>query len=71
MFELSVEEGISVLRIVERSRGVSRAVHLEKVSVAWLLATVEALILGEGLKEFPKSSRVGNKAFINCTEIFQ
>jgi hypothetical protein len=41
-FELPVEEGFSVLR----SRGVSRAVHLRKVSLAWLLDTVEALILG-------------------------
>jgi len=42
IFELPVEEGFSVLR----SRGVSRAVHLRKVSLAWLLDTVEALILG-------------------------
>lgn len=30
----------------------------------WLLATVEALTQGEGLKEFVKSTRVDNKAFI-------
>lgn len=44
MFVLSAKEGCSVLRIIEESRGVSRAVHLGNVSVAWLLETMEALI---------------------------
>jgi hypothetical protein len=63
MFELSVEEGFSELRIVERSKGVSWAIHLGKVSVAWLLKTMKALLLGGGLKKFVKSQR-GNIAFI-------
>lgn len=33
-------------RIVEKSRGVSQAVYMGKVGVAWLLATVEAVIQG-------------------------
>lgn len=37
---------------------------LGKVSVVWLVATVEALVQGEGLTEFVKSSRVGSVAFI-------
>lgn len=32
--------------------------------MSWLLATMEALCQVEGLKEFMKSSRVGNKAFL-------
>jgi hypothetical protein len=56
--------GFSVLQIIERSKGVSQVIYLGKVSVAWLLTTVEALTQWEGLKEFVKSSRVGNKAFI-------
>lgn len=37
-----------------------------KVSVEWLLATVEveALVQGEGLKDFFKYSRVGSKSFL-------
>jgi hypothetical protein len=38
--------------------------NMGKVSLAWLLATEEALTQGEGLKEFVKSSKVCNKAFI-------
>jgi hypothetical protein len=32
-----------MLRIVEKSRGVSKAVYLGKVSVAWLLTTVAVI----------------------------
>jgi len=39
---------LPMLRIVERSRGISHAVHLGKVSMAWLSEIVEALILEEG-----------------------
>ena len=44
------------------------SVFLGKVSVIWLLATMDALPQVEGLKEFLKSSSVGNEAFIaqNC-----
>jgi hypothetical protein len=58
------EEGVSVLRFYERSRGFVRLVSLGKVTVIWLLATMEALRLAEGSKAFVKSSRVGSKAFI-------
>lgn len=46
------------------SRGVSRVVFLGKVNVVWLSAIMEALIQGEGLRDFVKSSRVGNRVFI-------
>jgi hypothetical protein len=45
-----------------RSKGVSRAVHTGKVTVEWLLASVEALFQGEWPKDFIKSSRVGCRA---------
>lgn len=48
VFKLLVEEGRSILRFLRRSGGISRAVLLGKVSVAWLVATVEALAQGEG-----------------------
>lgn len=59
VFELLVIEGRLVLRFSERSRGVSRAVHMGKVTVEWLLVSMEALVQEEGLKEFIKFSRVG------------
>jgi hypothetical protein len=34
------------------------------ISVKWLLATMEDLLLVEGSKEFLKSSMVGSKAYI-------
>lgn len=43
MFVLTAEERGSVLKSIERSMGVSRAVHLGKASVGWLLEAVEAL----------------------------
>jgi hypothetical protein len=62
VFELSVVERRSVLWFVVRSKGVSRAVHTGKVTVEWLLASVEALFQGEWPKDFIKSSRVGCRA---------
>jgi hypothetical protein len=49
----------------EKERGLPSMV-MGKVSVEWLLATmeVEALVQGEGLKEFFKYSRVSSKAFL-------
>lgn len=64
ILSLSSSKEFVVLRIYERSRGVLCSVFLGKVSVIWLLATMEALSQVEGLKEFVKSSKVGNKAFI-------
>jgi hypothetical protein len=62
VFELSAVERRSVLRFVVRSKGVSRAVHMGKVTVEWLLASVEALFQGEGPNEFINSSTVGCRA---------
>lgn len=36
IFELSVPEGGSGLRLVERSRGVARTMYVGKVNVVWL-----------------------------------
>jgi hypothetical protein len=59
VFKILAVEGHSVLCFVKRSRGVSRAVHMGKVTVEWLLACIEELVRGEGPKEFIKSSIVG------------
>jgi hypothetical protein len=63
-YVLSPKEGCLVLSFAERSRVVSRAVHLGKASVAWLSETVESFICGGGLREFVKSWRVGSTAYI-------
>ena len=42
-FKFAVEEGVSVLLIFERSRSVLCSVFLGKISMSWLLETVEAL----------------------------
>lgn len=47
LFEFAVE-GVAVLQIYERSRGILCSVFLGEVSVAWLLAIVEALSQVEG-----------------------
>jgi hypothetical protein len=60
----SFEVGVSVLQVFERSKGSVCSVFREKVTVSWLLATMEALFQAEGSKVFVKSSRLGNKAFI-------
>jgi hypothetical protein len=41
-----------VLSFVKRRRGVSHAVHLGKVSVAWFSETAKALIRGGGLSQW-------------------
>jgi hypothetical protein len=66
-FELVVEGSSSVLRILERSRGNVLSICFGKVSISWLLATIEALVLEEGSKEFWRRSRVGIPAlFAQC-----
>jgi hypothetical protein len=62
-FEFICEEGVSILRVYEKSRGFVRLVSLGKVSVLWLMVT-RALLQVEHSKYFVKSSRVGIKAFI-------
>lgn len=61
-FEFSFEDGASVLQVFERSRG-SICSILGKVTVSWMLATMEPLPQAEGEKEFMKSSRLGSKEF--------
>jgi len=43
-FELVCEEGVSVLRVYERSRHFVRLVSLGKVSVSWLPDTMTTLL---------------------------
>jgi hypothetical protein len=57
-------EGVSVLRVYERSRGLVQSISMGKVTVSWLLDTVRALLQVDSSKEFVKSSRVGVKDFI-------
>jgi hypothetical protein len=59
-----MEEGVSVLRVFERSRGFMRSISMGKVIVQWLLAIMEELLKAEAIKEFLKSSIVGSKAYI-------
>jgi hypothetical protein len=47
-----------------KHRDLVHYVSLGCVSVKWLLETMEAWHLVEGLKEFYRSSRVGAKAYI-------
>lgn len=67
VFDISLEEGLTVLHITKRSRAISRAVFLRKVNMEWLSATMEVLIQGEGQREFVKSLRVGSRVFITHT----
>lgn len=60
LFEFVIE-GCSVLRIW----GASLHFFLGKATVALLLAIMEALPRAEGSKDYVKSSRVGNRAFID------
>jgi hypothetical protein len=60
-FKLSVEEGTLVVCFVERSKGVYRVVFLGKIR---LLAIVEAMVKGDNLKGFVRTSRVGSKSYI-------
>lgn len=70
-FEFTFKVGVSVLQVFERSRDSVRSVFLVKVTMSWLLDTIE-LFQAEGAKEFVKSSRVGSKAFIvqHCANKF-
>jgi hypothetical protein len=60
-FKLSVEEGTLVVCFVERSKGVYQVVFLGKIR---LLAIVEAMVKGDNLKGFVRTSRVGSKSYI-------
>lgn len=58
------EVGVSIRRVFERSRYSVHSVFLDEGTVNCLLAPMEARLKTKGSKEFVKSSRVGNKAFI-------
>jgi hypothetical protein len=64
LFKFFFKEGISVLRLYESCRGIVHFVSFGRVSVHWLLATMEAPQVAKGLKEFLKSSIVSSKAYI-------
>jgi hypothetical protein len=66
-FEFAFEEGVSVVRVYKRRRGIMHYVSLRKASVYWLLATMQVLLLAKGSKEFLKSSRVASKAYFART----
>lgn len=61
-FEFAMEEGVSVSRVFERSRGIMHSISMGNVTVLWLLAILEELLKVEASKVLLKSSRVGSKA---------
>ena len=63
VFAFPAAVGSSVLQIVEKCMGISRAVFSVKISVVWLVGTMESLLQGYGLMDFVKTSRVGREAF--------
>lgn len=61
-FEFLVPAGGSILRLVERRRGISKVMMMGKYSVEWLEKVVEKLVhMGED-RAFTESSRDGNMA---------
>jgi hypothetical protein len=64
VIRVCIGRGGLVLRVYQKSRGILHSMSLGRVSVNWLLATMEDLLLVEALKEFLKSSRVGSNALI-------
>jgi hypothetical protein len=52
LFELVVEGGFSILRIIERSKGIVRSINLGKANISWLLASIDDLVLEEWAKVF-------------------
>ena len=59
-----MEGGSSVQRILERIGGNVRSIHLDRVSVAWLLATVEVLVQENEMKDFQRTFIVGITTFL-------
>jgi hypothetical protein len=47
-----VEGGFSILRIIERSKGIVRSINLGKANISWLLASIDDLVLEEWAKVF-------------------
>lgn len=44
-FELGVEDGSSVLRILERCKGIVCSINLGKANIHWLLASIDELVI--------------------------
>jgi hypothetical protein len=63
-FELVVDGASMVLRILGQSQGIVCSICLGKVSVAWMVSTVEAMIQEEGTKDFTETSKVGSQVRI-------
>jgi hypothetical protein len=59
-----MEDGVFVLCVFKRSRGVMRSISMGKVTVQWLFAVLEELLKAEASKVVLKSSKVGSKAYI-------
>lgn len=63
-YEIRSEIGNGGVRLDWRSRGIFRAVVLGKLSVIWLIHTMEALIKGDELRYFCRTLRSGNTAYV-------
>lgn len=63
LFEFVVDEGVSILRIFERSKGILKSVFLGKGSGLWL-ETVKDMLQVEGQKLFTKTFWFGSRAFL-------
>jgi hypothetical protein len=63
VFEFSVPAGGSILRLVERRKGISRVMMVGKYCVEWLKKVVEKMVFMVEDRAFTESSRDGNRAF--------
>jgi hypothetical protein len=63
VFEFSVPAGGSILRLVERRKGIFRVRMVGKYYVQWLKKVVEKMVFMAEDRAFTESSRDGNRAF--------
>ncbi|KAE7997299.1 hypothetical protein FH972_001945 [Carpinus fangiana] len=64
-----VDSASTVLRILDRSRGIVCSIRLGKVSVAWMVSTVEVMIQEEGMKDFTGTSKkLGHRRGLRCNK---
>jgi hypothetical protein len=63
-FELSVPDGGSVLRLVERRLRISCMMLVDKFSIVGLKKSMEKIVCSPEESDFLDSSKEGNKAFI-------
>jgi hypothetical protein len=64
LFEFSVVDGASVLRLEERRRGLPHKVFMGNLCFEWMRFKVEVLVHNTEVKKFIHSFREGSKAFI-------